>query len=405
MSESKRPRVLQIVSSLGMGGAETWLVQLLRYWERQYANSASPNVPATDFLITSGNQGIFDDEVRALGARTHYVPFKKGTVGSFARAFRTILRQNQYCAIHDHQDFLSGWHLMLAAGKLPPVRVVHVHNPTYQLTQNYGVNIRRRTQLAMGKQFLKRFATHIGGTSKQVLDEYGITDQTFPKQWIGALHCAFPLAPWQLDRAAARQTLLEELNWPEETRVVLFAGRLDYSADIDHRHNHKNSAFALRIIEHCADQNIRMIMAGQNNFIADEFQQLIDEKGLTDRVQMLGIRKDICHLMVGSSALLFPSRAEGLGMVAVEAQAAGLPVLASSAVPSECVVLKEMVSFLNLNQPFTDWAQRLTELCNGSENAPTGTDPRWKTSPFNIAVCGDALQTLYLNRPCPYSTK
>ena len=66
--------------------------------------------------------------------------------------------------------------------------------------------------------------------------------------------------------------------------------------------------------------------------------------------------------MRGADALLFPSRSEGLGMVAVEAQAAGMPVLASTAVPGECVVVPEMVTFMNLDSGVDAWAQALVRL-------------------------------------------
>ena len=53
-------RVLQIIDSLGMGGAETWLMEVLRLWSKS-------GVCRIDFLATSGNPGIFDDEARQLG--------------------------------------------------------------------------------------------------------------------------------------------------------------------------------------------------------------------------------------------------------------------------------------------------------------------------------------------------
>ena len=54
-------RVLQIIDSLGMGGAETWLMEVLRLWSKN-------GVGKIDFLATSGNPGIFDEEARRLGA-------------------------------------------------------------------------------------------------------------------------------------------------------------------------------------------------------------------------------------------------------------------------------------------------------------------------------------------------
>jgi hypothetical protein len=96
-------KVLHIVDTLGMGGAETWLMELLRLWNRRGENRSQ-----IDFLATSGNPGVFDDEATALGARIFYLRYGRSNVISFIRGLRQILRQGGYSAIHDHQGYASG---------------------------------------------------------------------------------------------------------------------------------------------------------------------------------------------------------------------------------------------------------------------------------------------------------
>ena len=55
---------------------------------------------------------------------------------------------------------------------------------------------------------------------------------------------------------------------------------------------------------------------------------------------------------------VFPSLSEGLGMAAIEAQAAGLPVIASSAVPSD-IAITENVNFISLKASPKYWAQTI----------------------------------------------
>lgn len=69
-----------------------------------------------------------------------------------------------------------------------------------------------------------------------------------------------------------------------------------------------------------------MILAGEPSPATSVLERRVAEAGLSGRILFVGIRSDIHRLMLGSDLLLFPSRGEGLGMVAVEAQAAGLPV-------------------------------------------------------------------------------
>src|SRR5580700_10075515 len=121
-------KALHIVDTLGMGGAETWLMELLRAWHRQ-----GENQPQIDFLATSGNRGIFDDEATALGARIFYLRYGRSSLISFARGLRQILRRGEYSVIHDHQGYASGWHFAMGAGLLPRVCVTHIHIALRQL--------------------------------------------------------------------------------------------------------------------------------------------------------------------------------------------------------------------------------------------------------------------------------
>lgn len=86
--------------------------------------------------------------------------------------------------------------------------------------------------------------------------------------------------------------------------------------------------------------------------------------GLDFSIKFLGVQKDVERLMLGSALLLFPSQDEGLGMVAVEAQAAGLRVLASDLVPRECVVMPELVTFRSISDGDSQWAKTVLDLIN-----------------------------------------
>jgi glycosyltransferase involved in cell wall biosynthesis len=99
--------------------------------------------------------------------------------------------------------------------------------------------------------------------------------------------------------------------------------------------------------------------------------------------------------MGAADALLFPSRAEGLGMVAVEAQAAGIPVLASTEVPRECVVIPEIVTFERLDMGVSAWADRLLRLMDAPRLDPIAANRRVAASPFAIAHSAAALTRLY----------
>ena len=381
-------KVLHIIDTLGMGGAETWLMELLRGWHRQRENR-----PQMDFLAASGNRGLFDDEATALGARIFYLRFGRSSAISFARGFRQILRDGDYSVIHDHQAYISGWHFAMATGLLPPVRVTHIHNPTYQV-QN---GLPGRLLIArVGKNLVSIYSTHITGTSRQMISEYGFDAPRFAHIPRMAVYCGFDPSRFLGDRSLAKDYVCRELGWPENAKIILFAGRIDQSPDLGHPKNHKNSGFAVSVGIECGrrDPDVRMVFAGERSPSVPLLEERIAAAGLEGRIRFVGIRKDIERLMLASDVLLFPSRAEGLGMVAVEAQAAGLPVLASTDVPSECVVVPELVRFKEVAAGAEAWADDLLQLAAQARNLPDANQ-RVSNSAFSINNSTRALLKLY----------
>jgi glycosyltransferase involved in cell wall biosynthesis len=349
-----------------------------------------------DFLATSGNAGIFDEEARQLGAQVHYLRYGRAHLPQFAREFRRVLREGKYDAIHDHQDYASGWHYLMGADTLPPVRVTHVHNPSYQILNNYGVTISRRITAQIGKRLIAHYATHITGTSRQVIGEYGFDAPTFARIPKAALHCGFQVERFRGNSADAKASICQEFGWPREARIILFAGRMDESAELGHPRNHKNSAFAVSVGIECVrkDQHVRMLLAGANSGAVPVLEERIAAAGLKASLRFVGIRKDIERLMTGSDVLLFPSRGEGLGMAAVEAQAAGLPVLAADTVPRECVVVPELVRFLKVEDGEKQWATAVLQL-SAERGGVSDANQKVATSAFSINRSAGALLQLY----------
>ena len=389
MKDPRPIRVLQIVDSLGMGGAETWLMELLRLWSKTDACHV-------DFLATSGNPGIFDEAARQLGAQIHYVRYGRAHLRRFVVEFRRLLREGQYDAAHDHQDYASGWHFLMAAGALPPVRVTHVHNPSYQILNNYAVSLSRRLTARIGKKLVARYATYIAGTSRQIIAEYGFDASTFCRIPKTALYCGFDTARFLGDTIAAKSSICQEFGWPRDAKVVLFAGRIDEAIHLGHPRNHKNSAFAVSVgIESSRrDPRVRMLLAGARSPAVPILEERIAAAGLQNDIRFTGIRKDMERLMLGSDVLLFPSRGEGLGMAAVEAQAAGLPVLVSDTVPRECVVVPELVRFQKVEAGEAAWASDLLRLAAQRRDIYVANQ-KVAASAFSIDRSARALLELY----------
>jgi glycosyltransferase involved in cell wall biosynthesis len=389
-------RVLQLFSVLGLGGAETWLMSLLKYFHE--ARKSSPVNVKFDVLLTGGAKAVFDDAAVDLGANLFYVPFGRGNAISFTREFRRILARGHYDAIHDHQDYIAGVHFLMGAGHLPPIRIAHVHNPLYHRASQAG-GIVSRIFRSTGKRLLASFATHIMGTSRQIIAEYGFNDSLFDSVALGAAHCGFDVTQYQSDPARAHAKLCAELGWDESARIILFVGRLESAEGVHQgrRMTHKNPALALEIVKACVarDRTIHLAMVGAGDTKRMEFKALVREWGLVENVQLLGERHDVPQLMLASDLLLFPSLAEGLGMVVVEAQAAGLRVLASDTTPRECVVVPELVTFQPLSSDAAAWAEEALRLIGMPKPNSARCNLAVRNSAFSIENSAARLVQLY----------
>lgn len=125
----------------------------------------------------------------------------------------------------------------------------------------------------------------------------------------------------------------------------------------------KNHGFLLDIFtkvhERKPDAVLLLIGAGD---LEPEIHQRVSDMKLNGCVRFLGLREDVAELMQAMDIFVLPSRFEGLGLVLIEAQAAGLHVIASNNVPPEAQVT-ELLTYLPLEKGADVWAD---EICSES---------------------------------------
>lgn len=393
MSTPKTLRVLHVISNFGIGGAEVWLIALLRYY-KEHAEELGIEVQ-TDVFLSNGVRDRLDEEAENLGANLFYARYSRKTLPHFIKAWRRTLREGDYDALHDHQEFSAGWHFLFGSGLLPRVRIAHLHNPMSH-QESYSSGWLRRTTLAIGNRLIASRATHLLSTSRQLITEQGFDDLPAARNLTRkALHCGFDPKRFLGDRKEARAEVLEEFMLPADTKLMLFVGRLDSS--MDELRNQKNPTFCLEVARECAgrDPKFYCLLAGGGDAMRERLAARVARWGLSDRIRLLGARSDVPRLMHAADLLFFPSIAEGLGMVAVEAQAAGLPVLASDAVPRECAVVPGMVDFLPLSSGPLHWAERVFSLMQASKPDRRAAYEAVDNSPFSIRKSAMALLEIY----------
>jgi glycosyltransferase involved in cell wall biosynthesis len=122
-------------------------------------------------------------------------------------------------------------------------------------------------------------------------------------------------------RPAARRQILGELGLPRDSTILLFAGELTRS-----RKGLGTLLEAMALLD--GKRNLRLVVAGQpaGATLVGEVARL----GIGDRVVFCGFRRDLPTLMAGADVFVLPTRYDTFGLVILEAQAVGTPVVVSS---------------------------------------------------------------------------
>jgi len=374
---SHRPlRVLHVLGTLKPGGTQTWLLQLLREADRSRL--------AMDFLVTDGWE---DPRVLALGAKIVTCP-QPHRPWVYAKDFWRILRAHgPYDVVHGHVHHYTGWVLTIAALAGVPVRISHSHGDTS--SDDAKSSAARRLYLAMMQSLMRQSATAGFACSTEAgAALYGRRWQQ-DRRW-SVLPCGIDLDPFH---APARTSLRDELSIPCSSFVVGHVGRF---VEL------KNHSFLIDIAQAAAGHgSLHFLLVGDGE-LRPEIEQRVTERGLNKMFTFAGMRDDVPDLMRRvMDAFVLPSRREGLPVVLVEAQAAGLPCLVSDTVSSESKAVEGLVFWESLGSSPEAWAKRLLALRR--DQSDSSREVAWRAlegGPFDIRSNLEILDAYYSKERC-----
>lgn len=364
-------KVLHCLGTLDPGGVETWLLGLLKARDRQRF--------AFDFCTFGNGPGLLAAEAEALGARILRCPRADG-LWKVRREFRRILRQGQYDVVHSHVYLFSGMLLSWAKQEGVAIRIAHSHG-----TCDGNANtLARRAYRRLMRHWIARAATHGLAVSRASAQDVFPGWQTNPR--IKILHCAIDLEPFRgaVDRARWRS----DSCLSEDAQVIGHVG--NFSAG-------KNQEFLLQILAEIRKRgrSMKLLLVGDGAKRA-AIEAQAAAMGIAEQVYFLGTRRDVPELMrTCMDALVFPSRWEGLPLVVLEAQGAGLGCVISSEITEEVIVLGERIVRVPLSACVETWATEVLQ-CVDRGLAPTEECVRrMERSEFTIECNWAALAEIY----------
>ena len=158
----------------------------------------------------------------------------------------------------------------------------------------------------------------------------------------------------RLQTSDNRCDIRKELSIPNDAFIVLSVGELN---------KNKNQAVIIEAIARLDNPNIHYVLCGKGDQ-REALEQLAAERGLMDKVHFLGYRKDVVDICAQVDLFAHPSKREGLGLAALEAMYAGLPLVTSKMRGSFDFMQGEEAGFLFEASDFRGFSKGIEALFN-----------------------------------------
>lgn len=362
-------RILHVLGGLGLGGAESMVMNLYRHMDREKIQF--------DFVIYENGKLDFYDEIISLGGQVFKSPHFNGVNAlKYIKFWVKFLNAHQeYGVIHGHVRSTASIYLLIAS-HLGRETIAHSHSTSngtgisalVKKTLQYPIRFISDYQMACSLDAGKwLFGRKVLNRNSFFIIKNAINMETFK------------FSP------AVRAKKRKDLGL-EHQFVLCNVGRLVYP---------KNHEFMLNIYEELIYQcpEAVLVLVGEGE-LEKVLKQKVKEKGLEKGVLFLGNRSDVSEILCAADIFLFPSRYEGLGIAAVEAQAAGLMTLCSERIPKE-VFITPYIQSIPLSEKPEKWIHTIMKYRKGYEHKCYAE--KIKQAGYNIDSSADKMQKFYLN--------
>ena len=293
--------------------------------------------------------------------------------------FYKFIKRNSYHTVHIHSEVAYKHFLYAIAAKKAGVSKIIIHSHSDSIDGGYKV-IKKIFHMIL-KPIVNMTGTNFIACSKSAA-EWMFTKKNIESNKFLILNNGVVVNKYRFD-STKRNEVRTQLGLTNK-KVICHVGAFKWV---------KNQSFLLEIIKFLNESEYKLLLIGDG-----EDKKIIEKKaneeGLSDMVVFMGTRSDVEYVLNGVDIFVLPSFFEGIPMVLIEAQAMGIPVIASD-VLNQDIKVNENVFFESLESGAEYWANIIMEKINkhiglnGNENI--------KESCFNIVKSADLLKRVYLD--------
>lgn len=338
-------RVLHVVGRMDRGGIETMIMNVYRHIDRERIQF--------DFLAHYGKPDAdYNEEIRSLGGKIYEMPRIKSTTKTYyGKFFEYRKALKKFFTEHQEYNILHG-HMTNTASIYMPI------------AEKYG-NVGCRISHSHNER-------SSGGVSGILSDILSRNIPALATDWFA---CSKKAATWFYDEKDVKAGKVSIVNNGVDTNMFRYSEEVRAAkreelglsgnfviGNVARFFPQKNQAFLVRTLPHLLELVPETVVC----FVGDgrdmpEAIELAKSLGVYENIRFLGLRSDVNELMQAFDVFVMPSFFEGLPLVGVEAQSAGLPCVFSDGITTEAD-LTGNVTYLPLSAGEEKWAQAIAAL-------------------------------------------
>lgn len=359
--QNKPIRILQIVYSLDIVNG---VLSVVLNWHHHIDTTKIQ----FDYLYCVQTPATRQREIEELGGKVYQLlhpyrhPFK------FLYKSYQLFKTHHYRVIHLHLALLNFFICPVAKWLGSKQIIQHAHGTKWS-SSKWGV-----WRNHLGYFFARPFITHKLACSQAAGEFWYGKNFTLINNGIEIEKFTYDLSV----RARKREELGLKDNF-----VIAHVGRFVVE---------KNHTFLIDVFEQVLKQEpkAKLVLVG-NGFLEQEIKNLVANKKIEDKVLFLGTRNDVPELLQSFDVLCLPSIFEGLPVIGVEAQAAGLPCVFADSITPE-VLLTPFACRIPLAAEPPIWAKKILSF----KGTPRSSGEEYiRAKGFDIRQTAKQMQIFY----------
>jgi len=331
-------KILHVTGAMNRGGAEVMLMDIYRNISEDFHFDFLVNYKIKNGII----KGDFDDEILLKGAQIKHIP-TQWDIGpkNYSKKFKEICIEIGIPEIvHIHMNAKSG--IIALAAKKAGIKNVIVHSHAdLKFRGGFVSRLASTLELQFQKILISKYADYFWGCSKEANLSLFYKRVLTPKQ-SAIINNAVDVKLFQNVSNDEVIALRKSYDINEKTIVLGNIGRIV---------SHKNVIFIIDILNQLHKENIDFVFVFAGRADQTDYLEAIFNKAkkydILNKIIYLGIREDVPVVVNSFDIFIAPALKEGFGLVAVEAQAVGLPCLLYTGFPKTVDMNLGLVTFFD----------------------------------------------------------